>query len=240
MSQDIEDTANLCRVRGVFLWLSAGWLADGLVGLAGVEDELAEEFAGRGVDDRMCRSWTRSRTRVPAWGRPVPMWWRRPLCRRVTSPVRSVRSVRTRSWVPAARSPGVAFGRAADAVAGVARPGGDLCGRRVLQMPAKVSGRDWSSARVAGWCGWARSQFFMVCWKRSALPWVWGWSGLPFFCLIPRRRSSCARLRGLLAVGYGEDADWQVEAERLRVRGPLRTEPRTGVSGALTRADHIS
>jgi len=23
---------------------------------------------------RMCRSWTRSRTRVPAWGRPMPMW----------------------------------------------------------------------------------------------------------------------------------------------------------------------
>ncbi len=28
---------------------------------------------------RMSRSWTRRRTRVPAWGRPMPMWWRRPL-----------------------------------------------------------------------------------------------------------------------------------------------------------------
>jgi hypothetical protein len=26
----------------------------------------------------------------------------------------------------------------------------------------------------------------MVCWNRSTLPWVWGWFGLPFFCLIPQ------------------------------------------------------
>jgi hypothetical protein len=50
MSQDIEDTANLRRVRGVFLW-PAGWAAGGLVVLAGVEDEFADEFAGAGVDD---------------------------------------------------------------------------------------------------------------------------------------------------------------------------------------------
>jgi hypothetical protein len=50
MSQDIEDTANLCRVRGVFLWL-AGWFAGGLVVAVGVEGELADEFAGVCVDD---------------------------------------------------------------------------------------------------------------------------------------------------------------------------------------------
>ena len=50
MSQDIEDTANLHRVRGVFLW-PAWWAAGGLVVAVGVEDEFAEELAGGGVDD---------------------------------------------------------------------------------------------------------------------------------------------------------------------------------------------
>src|SRR6202167_3120082 len=50
MSQDIEDTANLRRVRGVFLW-PARWAAGCLVALVGVEGELAQEFAGGGVDD---------------------------------------------------------------------------------------------------------------------------------------------------------------------------------------------
>src|ERR1700761_2874736 len=50
MSQDIEDTANLRMVRGVFLW-PAWCLAGGLVGLVWVEDELSQEFAGVGVDD---------------------------------------------------------------------------------------------------------------------------------------------------------------------------------------------
>ena len=50
MSQVIEDTANLRRVRGVSLW--PAWpAAGGLAGLGGVEDELAEKFAGACVDD---------------------------------------------------------------------------------------------------------------------------------------------------------------------------------------------
>jgi hypothetical protein len=28
---------------------------------------------------------------------------------------------------------------------------------------------------VAGWPGWARSHFFIVCWNRSTFPWVWGY-----------------------------------------------------------------
>jgi hypothetical protein len=32
-------------------WWGAGWAAGGLVGAGGVEGELAEEFAGGGVDD---------------------------------------------------------------------------------------------------------------------------------------------------------------------------------------------
>ena len=56
-----------------------------------------------------------------------------------------------------------------------------------------MASRAWSWARVAGWAGWAASQFFRVCWNRSTLPWVCGWLGRPFFCLIPRRRSSVSR-----------------------------------------------
>ena len=43
-------------------------------------------------------------TWVRAWVRPMPMWWRRPLTRRVTQPESSTRSWRTRSWVSASRS----------------------------------------------------------------------------------------------------------------------------------------
>jgi hypothetical protein len=57
----------------------------------------------------MCRSQTRIRTRVRAWIRPTPMWWRRPATRRVTDPPWSTRSVRTRSWL-SMRVPGVCFG----------------------------------------------------------------------------------------------------------------------------------
>jgi hypothetical protein len=46
---------------------------------------------------------------------------------------------------------------------------------------------------VVGWVGWARSHFFIVCWKRSTLPWVWGCQGRPFFWSMPRRRSSVSR-----------------------------------------------
>ena len=51
-----------------------------------------------------------------------------------------------------------------------------------------VDGRNASS-----WCcrsgtvwaaGWVASQRFRVWWKRSILPWVWGWPGWPFFWVI--------------------------------------------------------
>lgn len=41
---------------------------------------------------------------------------------------------------------------------------------------------------VAG--GWARSHFFMVCWKRSTLPQVVGWLGREFFWRTRSRASS--------------------------------------------------
>ena len=44
--------------------------------------------------------------------------------------------------------------------------------------------------------GWARSHFFRVCWKRSTLPWVWGWLGRPFFWSMPRMTSSRSKSLG--------------------------------------------
>src|SRR3954453_18412251 len=68
---------------------------------------------------RTSRSWTRSRTWVPAWVRPMPMWCSRPARRRVTQPVLSILSVRTRSWGSALRSgPGGGLGGGGGAGAG--------------------------------------------------------------------------------------------------------------------------
>jgi hypothetical protein len=49
MSQDIEDTANPRKGRGVS-W-PAGWADGGLVAAIEVEGQFAGEFAGAGVDD---------------------------------------------------------------------------------------------------------------------------------------------------------------------------------------------
>lgn len=53
--------------------------------------------------------------------------------------------------------------------------------------------RACSSAIVDGWTGWARSHFFIVCWKRSTFPQVCGWLGREFFWVMCRRRSSFSR-----------------------------------------------
>ena len=46
---------------------------------------------------------------------------------------------------------------------------------------------------MVGCSGWLRSHFFIVCWKRSTLPWVVGWLGRPFFWTTLRRRSSVSK-----------------------------------------------
>src|SRR5699024_4305666 len=46
---------------------------------------------------------------------------------------------------------------------------------------------------VAGGSGCLRSQFFIVWWKRSTLPWVWGWLPRLFFWTVPRAASSCSK-----------------------------------------------
>jgi len=52
MSQDIPDgRPNSCGFGRLVLPGGAGWSAGALVALGCVEDELAEEFAGGGVDD---------------------------------------------------------------------------------------------------------------------------------------------------------------------------------------------
>ena len=40
---------------------------------------------------------------------------------------------------------------------------------------------------------WAASHLLSVRWKRSILPWVWGWAGLPFLPLIPRAARSISK-----------------------------------------------
>ena len=41
--------------------------------------------------------------------------------------------------------------------------------------------------------GYRPSQRLRVWWKRSMLPWVWGWPGAPFFWRMPSQASRCSR-----------------------------------------------
>jgi hypothetical protein len=78
--------------------------------LSGSGDQFADELAGVGVDDADVQILDQEQD---AGARPMPMWWSFPLWWREMSPVASMRSVRTRSWVSAERSPGPALGLAA-------------------------------------------------------------------------------------------------------------------------------
>jgi hypothetical protein len=55
------------------------------VGLV-VEGKFAEEFAGGGIDDADVQIPDELQDRGAGVARPMPMWWRRPLTRRVTLP----------------------------------------------------------------------------------------------------------------------------------------------------------
>ncbi len=87
--------------------------AEGLVVAVRVDGELADQLAGGGVDDADVQVADEHQDGVRAFSAPVPMGGVFPLTRRMSLPAGSVRSVRTRSWVSAARSPGWALGRAA-------------------------------------------------------------------------------------------------------------------------------
>jgi hypothetical protein len=131
MSQVIEDTASLRRVRGVFLW-PARSSAGGLVSLVGVEGELARKLAGAGVDDADVQVLDEEQDAGSGVG---------PAGADVVEP----------SLVAEGDEPGVVGAVGADAVVGVggavagdglgpggvggsgsARPGSERCGRRVL------------------------------------------------------------------------------------------------------------
>jgi Methyltransferase domain len=83
---------------------------------------------------------------VGAWIRPVPMWRRPPSARRVMVALGWTRLVRMVSRGAAGRVLGAALGRAARAVAGVARRGSERCGR-----PGVVTTHD--QVILATWSG---------------------------------------------------------------------------------------
>ena len=164
----------------------------------------------------MWRSWTSRMTQVPAWVRPMPMWCSRPLMAQgdgaglvdavVADPV---------VGVGVAVGPGSGFGHRV-----VERGGGGPVGQGAVRSAVVVlvdegSRRAWSSAIVAGWTGWARSHFFMVCWNRSTLPQVVGWLGREFFWTMCRRRSSCLEaVAAAAAAGEADGVDHAVVGQR--------------------------
>jgi hypothetical protein len=96
---------------------------------------------------------------------------------------------------------------------------------------------------VVGWSGWARSQFFRVCWKRSTLPQVVGWPGREFFSrdaepaqLVLEAAASAA------AAGEAGGVDHAVVGERgggvsVQVRGLAEGGQDDGPGDAGVRAD---
>ena len=114
ISQDIGMTPNPKWVRGFSGWGPGpgGRVFRWAGSCGGVEDEFADEFAGGGVDDADVQVVDEHEDGGSGVVRPMPMWWSFPPTRRVSLPSVSTRSVRTRQWVSAARSPGWALGRA--------------------------------------------------------------------------------------------------------------------------------
>ena len=111
--------------------------------------------------------------------------------------------------------------------ASAGRPPGAAAAR--CRRARKASSWAWSSARVG-----ARrppsSQRFRVWWKRSILPWVWGWPGEPFFWRMPRYASRYSKLL-------------RPPVKRDGVDGPVVGErgggPAVGVAGRGEGRDHV-
>ena len=79
--------------------------------------------------------------------------------------------------------------------------------------------RALSSAIVEGWVGWARSHFFRVCWKRSALPPGGGmsWAGVLLGDVAAGEFGFEGVLASLAAVaGQSDGVDHAVVGERRR------------------------
>jgi hypothetical protein len=166
----------------------------GLVVLGGVEDELAEELAGGGVDHADVQVLDEQDDVGSGVGSAdadvvQPAGQAQGDAAAVVDAVAPDPVV----GVGVAAAGGAGFGQAGVDGRGVARCGRDRCGRRWLYSSVNAPSRACSSATVAGWSGWAASHFLRVCWKRSTLPQVVGWLGRAFFWATPRRRSSASR-----------------------------------------------
>jgi hypothetical protein len=133
VSQDIgNDPEPMIRVRGSCFAGSSGrgsgWAAGGLVVTAGVEGEHAEELAGGGVDDADVQVADEHEDAGPGVGSADADVVELPGVAEGELAV-GVDAVGADPVVLAVWSPGVALGRAAYAVAGVARCGRQRCGR---------------------------------------------------------------------------------------------------------------
>ena len=75
MSQDIGNPCTHIFVGSGVSPFGCGssWSAGGLVAGGGVEDELAEEFSGGGIDDSDAEVVDEDQDGVRAWVRPMPM-----------------------------------------------------------------------------------------------------------------------------------------------------------------------
>jgi hypothetical protein len=195
ISQEIGDSPNLRS------WVRAGSFSGGALGcsgglvvLGGVDDQLAEELPGGGVDhadvevvddqDDVGSSVGSADTEVVQPAGHAEGDAAAVVDAVVADPV---------VGVGVAAAGGLGLGEGAVDGRGVVRCGRDRCGRRWLYSSVNASSRACSSATVAGWMGWAASHFLGVCWKRSTLPQVVGWLGRAFFWATPRRRSSASR-----------------------------------------------
>ena len=192
MSQVIGIGPNL-QVRSFLFWGLGPWVRRWVGSPGGVEGQVAEEFAGGGVDDadvEVLDEQDDAGVRVGSADADVveaPGVAEGDVAGLVDEVVADavvgvvVRLAGGWLWV----------GRVG--VAGVARCGSERWGRRWLYSSTNWSSRAWSSVMVAGCGSWARSHFFMVCWNRSTLPQVVGWLGREFFWVMFRRRSSFSR-----------------------------------------------
>ena len=222
MSQDIPDTARTlylgsgcCGFRGG----GPGGSAEGLVVAVGVEGEVAEEFAGGGVDDSHVEVGDEHHdsgsgvfvaeadvveAAVVAEGDASGL-----VDAVVADPVVGV----------AAAVGGGGFG-----AGGVGDGGGGPLGEGAVRSLGVVDADEAVEEGLelgdgGGLVGLGASQVFRVCWNRSTLPQVVGWLGREFFCMMPRRRSSASKpLRPPLAAGQAGGEHHAVVGQRRRGR----------------------
>jgi hypothetical protein len=153
--------------------LFSGWAfgrSGGLVVLGGVEDQLAEQLPGGGVDHADVQVLDEQDDVGSGMGSADA---------EVVQPAGDAQgdaAAVVDAVVPdpvvgvgVAAGGGLGLGEGGVDGRGVARCGRDRCGRRWLYSWVNASSRACSSATVLGWTGWAASHFLRVCWKRSML-----------------------------------------------------------------------